>query len=267
MLRFMEFLYRNQEEVENNYDKEMDSFLLLDPATEARIRAAIARQDDDYTKFHQSRFFDQVRALGAIRTKVFGHLDQINVLDVGVMSVSRMYADGIDGLRLHTTDHPRRAAENMDFGSLDFYPADLEIEELSVRYPELIGKFHVIVFCEVLEHLKLSPDEILRDFRKLLAPGGMIYLTTPNGMGYGTFLAYFESLSPVAGFSRVNKASHLENFIHVREYTAKEMATGFESAGMHIRYRAIKEYFNPDALWTTAFVGARSQLTYIAGAE
>src|ERR1019366_7324430 len=112
-------------------------------------------------------------------------------------SVSAMYADGIEGLRLYTTDHPRRSGENANFGSRDFYPADLETEELSVRYPELIGKFHVIIFCEVLEHLKLSPNEILRDFKRLLAPGGMIYLTTPNGMASGVFLGYFEGRSPV----------------------------------------------------------------------
>jgi hypothetical protein len=38
-------------------------------------------------------------------------------------------------------------------------------------------------------------------------------------------------------------------------------------AGLRIRYRAIKEYFQPDTLWTTAFIGARSLLTYIAESQ
>jgi SAM-dependent methyltransferase len=183
------------------------------------------------------------------------------------MSVSGMYADGIEGVRLHTTDHPRRGGENASFGSRDFYPADLETEELGVRYPELIGKFHVIIFCEVLEHLKVAPSEILRDFKRLLAPGGMIYLTTPNGMGYGVFLAYFEGRSPVTRYSRADSASHLENSVHVREHTMNELVSEFETAGLRIRYRAIKEYYHPDALWTTAFIGAGSLLCYIAEAE
>jgi Methyltransferase domain len=267
MLRVMEFLYLAQEASEIEFDREMDAFLRLDAVTEARIWAAIQNKDDSYTKFHQYRFFDQVRAVAAIRKKSFGHLESINVLDVGVMSVSSMYSEGIDGLRLFTTDHARRGNKNAEFGSPDFYPADLEMEELSVRYPELIGKFHVILFCEVLEHLKLAPQEILRDFKRLLAPGGMLYLTTPNGMGYGKFLAYFEGNNPADGFSRDNGDGHLLNFIHVREHTAREMIAGFAKAGMRIRYRAIREYFNMDSLWTTAFIGARTQLTYIADAE
>ena len=267
MLKVMDFLYRYQEPEEFRHEVEMDSFLDLGAMAERRIRDAINKKTDEYTTFHQRRFFDQVRALGAIRTKVFGHLSEINVLDVGVMSVSGMYADGIEGLRLHTTDHPRRAAENADFGSRYFYPADLETEDLGERYPELIGKFQVIMFCEVLEHLKLSPHEILRDFRRLLAPGGMIYLTTPNGMGYGVFLAYFSGLSPVVQYSRIHRAGHLENFVHVREHTMKELVAEFETAGLRIRHRSIKEYFHPDALWATAFIGARSLLCYIAEAQ
>jgi hypothetical protein len=264
MLRMMDFLYRGQEFAEREHDREMEAFLSLDDATEARVRTAILGPDDEYTKFHARRFFDQIRAIAAIRTKVFGDLESINVLDVGVMSVSRMYADSVDGLRLFTTDHPRRAAENTAFGSPDFYPVDLEVEELSVRYPELRGRFHAILFCEVLEHLKMSPEEALRDFARLLAPGGMIYLTTPNGMGYGKFLAYFEGNNPADGYSRRNRDGYLRNYMHVREHTAKEMAVGFASAGMRIRYRGIREYFDIDSIWTNAFVGARSQLTYIA---
>ncbi len=196
MLKVMGFLYRSREAEELYYEQEMDSFLALGAAVETRIRSAINKQTDEYTRFHHRRFFDQVRVLGAIRTKIFGHLNEINVLDIGVMSVSAMYADGIEGLRLYTTDHPRRSGENANFGSRDFYPADLETEELSVRYPELIGKFHVIIFCEVLEHLKLSPNEILRDFKRLLAPGGMIYLTTPNGNGVRRIPCLFRGPKP-----------------------------------------------------------------------
>jgi len=150
------------------------------------------------------------------------------------------------------------------FGSPNFYPADLETEELSIKYPELIGKFQIIFFCEVLEHLKLAPNEILRDFKRLLAPGGTIYLTTPNGMSAGVFLAYFEAKSPVVQYSRSNRAAHLDNFVHVREHTMRELVSEFENAGLRIRHRAIKEYFDPNSLWATAFIGARSLLTYIA---
>jgi len=63
MLRFMEFLYRYQETPEFEHEAEMDAFLDLGAAVETRIQSAISKQNDDYTRFHQRRFFDQVRAL------------------------------------------------------------------------------------------------------------------------------------------------------------------------------------------------------------
>ena len=45
-------------------------------------------------------------------------------------------------------------------------------------------KFHIIICSEVLEHVG-SPQEYLRDFYRLLHPGGYLFVTVPNG--YGSF--------------------------------------------------------------------------------
>jgi hypothetical protein len=57
------------------------------------------------------------------------------------------------------------------------YPPHLETEIIGTKFPDARSKFHAIMFCEVLEHLKVAPKEILADLKQLLAPGGMIYLT------------------------------------------------------------------------------------------
>lgn len=41
------------------------------------------------------------------------------------------------------------------------------------------GSFDVITFIEVLEHIN-NPHDELRKFHKLLRPGGILYITTPN---------------------------------------------------------------------------------------
>ena len=243
----------------------MDAFLDVGTTADAHIWSVLDKREDNYTKFHRLRFFDQLRALTAIRTKVFGQLPAINVLDVGVMAVSTMYGEAVPGVNLHTCDHPRRVNNNASHGFADFYPIDLETEDLGAKHPELRGKFHVILFCEVLEHLKMGPKEIMRDFKRLLAPGGMIYLTTPNAMAYTTFLAYFEGRSPVTRFSRQNRQAHLENIVHVREYTVRELAAEVETAGLTIKHRAIKEFFHPDVLWASAFISGRSLITVTCG--
>ena len=44
------------------------------------------------------------------------------------------------------------------------------------------GFFDVIVMSELIEHLP-APEPFIRHARRLLAPGGLLYLTTPHGRG------------------------------------------------------------------------------------
>ncbi len=129
---------------------------------------------------------------------------------------------------------------------------------LSTKYPDLRGTIHLIIFCEVLEHLKVTPFEILQDFRELLAPNGLIYLSTPNGMRAGVFLDYFQGRSPVVKYARKFKHRHDEGYVHVREHTVKELLEAINDAGLAVKVRAIKEYFQPEALFHTRFVSAGS---------
>jgi SAM-dependent methyltransferase len=57
---------------------------------------------------------------------------------------------------------------------------DLNEESLAARLP---GERFDVIFCgEVIEHL-FSPDALLQDLRALLAPRGIVILSTPN-LGY-----------------------------------------------------------------------------------
>lgn len=262
ILNAMGLFYRGSEADEKSHDRRMKAFLDSDYGDEL-IRAALDQHTDDYTKFHRARFYDQLRALSAMRGHSGDDAAAFNVLDIGVMAVSAMYGDVVSGVRLHTCDHPRHVERNARHGSQDFYPVDLEAEVIGQKFPDARGKFHAIMFCEVLEHLKVAPKEILADLKQLLASGGMIYLTTPNGMSYTTFLAYFKGRSPVARYSRQNRVRHDEGFLHVREHTMKEMIAAIDQAGLRIAQRAIREYFHPDTLWASAYVSGRTSLTMV----
>jgi 2-polyprenyl-3-methyl-5-hydroxy-6-metoxy-1,4-benzoquinol methylase len=47
-------------------------------------------------------------------------------------------------------------------------------------YPLADGSFDVVVLTEVLEHLREYPAQSLAEARRLLRPGGLLVLTTPN---------------------------------------------------------------------------------------
>jgi 2-polyprenyl-6-hydroxyphenyl methylase/3-demethylubiquinone-9 3-methyltransferase len=46
--------------------------------------------------------------------------------------------------------------------------------------PEQLGRFDLVIACEVIEHVA-HPADLLRQLKRFLAPGGRILLTTPNG--------------------------------------------------------------------------------------
>src|SRR4051794_1466234 len=54
---------------------------------------------------------------------------------------------------------------------------DLESLDLPAEFGE--GAFDVVVFGDVLEHLR-DPLPVLRQARRLLAPGGSVVISTPN---------------------------------------------------------------------------------------
>jgi SAM-dependent methyltransferase len=75
--------------------------------------------------------------------------------------------------------------------------------ELVEEYGES-GSFDAVVFLQTIEHV-FNPVEVLEHFRALLAPGGTVYITTPNLL----------TLAPPG-------AEKSENPWHIKEYRADE---------------------------------------------
>lgn len=51
--------------------------------------------------------------------------------------------------------------------------------DITEKPPEKIGKFDIVIFMEVIEHL-INPDQAIVNINKLLKKGGLLILTTPN---------------------------------------------------------------------------------------
>ncbi|MCS6955674.1 MAG: class I SAM-dependent methyltransferase [Candidatus Calescibacterium sp.] len=135
--------------------------------------------------------------------------------------------------------------EGIDIISLDIHP-DYEnhivktlglkviacnIETEKMPFEE--GTFDVIMFNEVFEHLRINPIATLKEINRVLKPGGILYLTTPNMYmirniyrfvrGWGLDDPYYE-------FNKLNEVGYMG---HVREYARWQIVkflsnTGFE---------------------------------------
>lgn len=96
--------------------------------------------------------------------------------------------------------------------------------------------FDFVIFSEVLEHLRISPLRALREVHRVLKPGGMMLLTTPN-IGYLRNIAHLMTgkniLQPFPendeGLDNVTDA-----LIHTRAYVMTEVVHLIQKAGMDV---------------------------------
>ena len=161
-------------------------------------------------------------------------------------SLRRQHPDGVNGLRIldvgdyyptlpvHLHDHGA-AVHVLDFDcseetartyqerGIQFKPCDLNlIRENPIG---LEGNFDIIIWLEVIEHLKCSPKYVFREFSRLLKRGGLLVIGTPNAGRLSSRVRqlmgrhpYMPSLEPFYFGA--------ENFVgHRREYFIHEIDT------------------------------------------
>ena len=85
-------------------------------------------------------------------------------------------------------------------------------------------------------------------------------------VAFGTFVASSLLLLSPSTYAQSSSSTDIVN-TKKDHRKVEELVEEFEKAGLGIRYRAIKEYFHPDTLWTTGFVGAGTLLCFIAEAQ
>jgi SAM-dependent methyltransferase len=253
-LRITELMYEHVEAEVRADTARFDEFLAAEPELEARIREIVHADtisDDavrnEYTSFHTQRFFDQVRAVVAIRRKLLGNIPRPRVLEVGASPVTAMYAQVLNDIDLFTADLPAgNPPEEIAhrFGSKEHYYINLDTDALSERHPHLAEQFHIVLFCEVIEHVLASPEEMLADLLKLVAPGGVLIVTTPNAMSAQRLFDVADGRKGDSVYRRNQRELHQQHHIHVREYTLREIRDACAACGVKVLLQAVKNYYS-----------------------
>jgi SAM-dependent methyltransferase len=124
---------------------------------------------------------------------------------------------------------------------LDHHLFDAERE----RWPFADGSFALVSCMEVLEHLVFSPAHLLYEARRVLEPGGMLLLTTPNAAAAAklALLARGRNVyGPYSGYGAHGR--------HNREWTLPELRSALDAAGFDVEATAanIDGYEPPDRL-------------------
>lgn len=88
----------------------------------------------------------------------------------------------------------------------------------SLQRADLHETFDCIVFLETLEHLNRWPEMVLEDIRKLLRPGGVLLMSTPNLVRLSNRVRMLLGRPPSNPFKFTP-----EGMYHVREFTLSEL--------------------------------------------
>jgi len=121
-------------------------------------------------------------------------------------------------------DATDRARADVEAAGLDFLRVDLMADP-----PEPAAPFDCVTLLEVIEHVPQPPSTVFRRLTRLLRPGGVLFLTTPNGHSFRN-LVYMALGREILGEYRYPGPG--ETLGHQHEYTRRQMAWQIRRAGL-----------------------------------
>jgi SAM-dependent methyltransferase len=145
------------------------------------------------------------------------------VLDVGAGSAP--YRALFAGCEYKTQDFAQLQPEQLRYG--DYASIDFVSQADAIPVPD--ASFEVILCTEVLEHVS-EPINVIREFGRILAPGGRLILTAPLGSGihqepyhfYGGYTPYwYRRFLTEAGFQSIEIAANAGSLRHVAQETIR----------------------------------------------
>lgn len=203
---------------------------------EAELRASL--EASGYVGFHIPRY---ALLLEVVDPYLAGRKPKV-VLDVGLSVFTNIlrkrYVHRVDTLDLIPADSPPRGFAPRTSGTERHYVFDLNELERGTTPPE-IESYDVVFFCEVLEHLHISPRYVFPFLENILKPGGFLVIQTPNAVTIGNRLKLLAGRNP---FGLIGEDP--SNPLHFREYTLNELRSFGAEAGLRVSSATYHAYFD-----------------------
>ena len=264
LLIFADLLYRDEHATVERTAR-MEAFLRaasLDVGEATRL-ISDAAAESKYCAFHATRFLDQLRTLSAVSSLL---PPPVRVLDIGVAPVATMYASLIPGIELQTAGLPWTTpaeATARRFGASSHHYIDIEEESFAEKLPNLTGTFDVVIFCEVIEHIRASPQEQIADLLGLLRPSGYLVVSTPNGIWRGWVARLMTGRRLDTIYSRQKRKFGNGRDFHVREYTPLELREAVTEVGGKILEEGLFDWYGMQPDHPLQQVSARQAMLFV----
>jgi len=177
---------------------------------------------DQYFEAQRVAYGDDLHRLAVARAKS-------PLLEVGGYPFYFSRCLALAGYDFQSVDlNPERTGAWLAAQGIPILRCDIEREPLPL--PDC--SVQTVVLSETFEHLRISPLFTLEQIARVLGPGGLLYLTTPNFYRLGNVLRFLLgrglSNDPLHEYDKLESVGHMG---HVREYTAAEMLAFLRRAG------------------------------------
>ena len=182
----------------------------------------------DYYRSARGRYRETFRRIAAL-----GLPQGASHLDIGGGQFA-LLSRRVLGFQGHCGDVVDTAREDLAEQGIALQHVDLFRGEFSEG-----GPYDLITLCEVIEHIPKPPYLVLTDLRRLLKPGGIILMTTPNGYRVRNLL-YMIVNKQVLGIYRYPENNQALG--HQHEYTHWQMGWQMRAAGLEPLFL---EYYQP----------------------
>lgn len=186
-----------------------------------------------YFDMHKARFADILRLC---RSQVSD--PSARVLDIGRSELTAYLLNHYRNVHTLGLDLTIDDGGHREFSSIDAVPHisfDLLRSHDVSRWPDC-GRFQLIVFSEVIEHLCVAPEFVFAFLGSLLTEDGILVCTTPNAADIAKRIRLVFGRNP---YERLRL--YPVNPGHVREYTRRELCEIADSVGLSCTSHS---YFN-----------------------
>lgn len=165
-----------------------------------------------------------------------------NILEIGSLPAHITYCLKKAGYPVQGLDiNPARVKKFIKKHELNIKKCDIDKDKLPFRN----NSFSLVIFNEVLEHLKADPRLVMKEIKRVLQPEGMLILTTPNLYSIKNIISFNLGKGLTDPFDTLDQARILGHAGHIREYSVKNVKKLLEHAGLKLIKIKHESYFSP----------------------
>lgn len=183
---------------------------------------------DAYLKVHKRRLARTIQTL-------FDQSPSGRVLELGTSSLIPLVLDKLaPELEVHVTDFDMdKEPKGTTIISLNEHSVEVPVYRLDLEtqtIPVDGETFDVVLCCEVIEHMEVDPMHMMSEVNRVLKPGGILILTTPNCTSSRAIHKILRGLDPYFYMQYRHKPSL---YRHNYEYSVYSLTQVVKGAGFN----------------------------------